>query len=453
MYEPDFKQQILSKLRLYLDEPEENDIQFDYPLYSKQIVNILLDKKTETPFTLGIHGEWGAGKTTLIKKIKKDLELHKNKNFEIIEFDAWKYERTDIVSALLQKIHSEFKTSKKIKEFATAVGLFVADQALQHYTGISLKNPINQFRNFISKIETVSASLEKIVKDKLGDGRLIIIIDDLDRCHVENVLDMLEAIKMLLYAKQVIFVIAVDMTKIERAWQLRYEKETGLVEGRDHIDKIFQLKLSLPPKTDEEIKSYLEKLAKSFAYTDLEYFVKSCPGNNPRKVKRMINLLYFILLNFEIPGNTQKIKNENFDVFFEILITWISITMNHPDIAKKIIHHKSSLIVASSICSSIKILDSFNAMKRFIVERDSFDASIVHKYQLSRCPPVVMDILEIIITRDQLAFMTLKRFADQRRLDFNHSLYDSDIWTQDNDYSETYRKLDYVIRNAGLVGI
>lgn len=90
MSESDHKQQILEKLKLITDEPEIENLQFNFVKYSQQIANILTDKKLQPPFTIGIHGEWGSGKTTLIKKVKKDLEKTNDKNLKIIEFDVWK---------------------------------------------------------------------------------------------------------------------------------------------------------------------------------------------------------------------------------------------------------------------------------------------------------------------------------------------------------------------------
>ena len=97
-----------------------------------------------------------------------------------------------------------------------------ADDAKKHFT------------EFVKHISTIRENLEDLTKS----NRLIIFVDDLDRCNVENILDMLEAIKMFFTAKGVIFVVAVDIDKIERVWQLRYNNELAVTESRDHIEKI-----------------------------------------------------------------------------------------------------------------------------------------------------------------------------------------------------------------------
>ena len=85
---------------------------------------------------------------------------------KIIEFDAWKYERTDILSALLRKIEKKFNDQKTKSEFVKTTGLFIADKVLQHYSGISLSDAEEKFKKFIDEIDTASESLEKTVGEK-----------------------------------------------------------------------------------------------------------------------------------------------------------------------------------------------------------------------------------------------------------------------------------------------
>ena len=62
---------------------------FDFELYCNAIVNII--KNSYPKFTIGIFGEWGTGKTTLMKSIEKEFEKDKE-NVISVWFDAWKYE-------------------------------------------------------------------------------------------------------------------------------------------------------------------------------------------------------------------------------------------------------------------------------------------------------------------------------------------------------------------------
>jgi len=330
------KDQVLERLRLVKDEPEENELLFGFEKYAKQLSEFLLDPKTPTPFVFAIHGSWGSGKTSLILQIQKLVQKGINENnledWKEIRFDAWEYEKTDVISALLLLIQRKYKDKKgKIESFATSVGLFLTDVALQRGVGIGLDQAKSHFENFIDDIPTIKEKLGELTKD----GRLIVFVDDLDRCHIDNILDMLEAIKMFLTAKNVIFVLTVDMKKIERAWRLRYKSEEASIEGLEHIEKIFPIKLSLPPKNLKEIKKYVEKMCSSLSKSEQEIIVNACPPN-PRKIKRIINLAYFVLKNLD--------DDENFDYKVPIVLFWCILTSQHPKLSDIIKEEPHALI-------------------------------------------------------------------------------------------------------------
>jgi len=204
---------------------------------------------------------------------------------------------------------------------------------LRKVVGITKEEAENHFHEFFENVETIKDTVEKMVEG----NRLIVFVDDLDRCMIDNVLDMLEAIKMFLSVKNVIFVVAVDMEKIERAWELRYNSEAGKTEGRAHVEKLFQLKLALPPKSEERLQWFLKRMAESLSDQDIQFMLKNC-APNPRKIKRMLNLVYFVLSGIKIEGRTENEERKNFEIVFPIVVTWSALTLYHPYIAKLIKH-------------------------------------------------------------------------------------------------------------------
>lgn len=188
--------------------------------------------------------------------------------------------------------------------------------------------------------------------------RLLIFIDGLDRCSIDNVLEMLEAIKMLLSAKGVIDVIAVDMTKLERAWELRYKSETGIQEGREQVEKIFQLKLSLPPKEQEEIGRFIEHKAASLPHELQALIVDGCP-KNPRKIKRILNLIRYLItaVNAE--------DDKTFQNYFPVLVIWSILTIVYPELARIIRESPISLVQIALI---LNYLEEFEDLHNSIDE-------------------------------------------------------------------------------------
>lgn len=299
MSEDAYKKKVLEKLNYLKDEPDIKSEKFQFKEFALQLEKFVLNPDTPSPYTIGLHGEWGGGKTSLIRRVYEQVSSRINDaefsatNWKAIWFDAWEYEMLDPALALMQKIELTYKGNRAGRQILTASLLTFSDILLRTYTPLSTKEIKDHYRATVQHIATVSEKLRNIIGNK---GRLIIFIDDLDRCLIENVLNMLETIKQLLSVKGVIFVIAVDMNKLERAWELRYKgSETALLEGREHIEKIFQLKLSLPPKTSQQIRAYVDEMAKSFGDDDniRKFIIDGCPPN-PRKIKRIINLIIFL---------------------------------------------------------------------------------------------------------------------------------------------------------------
>jgi hypothetical protein len=62
------------------------------------------------------------------------------------------------------------------------------------------------FEQTVKEIPQIHKDLSEVI----GNGRLFIFIDDLDRCSIENVLTILQTLKVFLNAKNVIFILAAD---------------------------------------------------------------------------------------------------------------------------------------------------------------------------------------------------------------------------------------------------
>ena len=154
---------------------------------------------------------------------------------------------------------------------------------------------------------------------------------------------MLEAIKMFFIAEGVIFIVAVDMDKIERAWRLRYNNNLAGTEGRDHIEKIFQLKLSLPFKQDTAISAFVSNLFPHFLMSEerKKLLVSGCK-RNPRNIKRVLNLVYFIILGLP--------EDENFSQKIDLVILWCVLVSSFPELAKRVKNDPSLLFRTSFAC-------------------------------------------------------------------------------------------------------
>lgn len=276
----------------------------------------------EGAFTIGIFGSWGSGKTSLMARMKRDFEqlaTPANK-YKTVWFNAWKYDdKLDIKNALIQTILSQICEDKsialqerenigkmaltysvcaiKLAGFLARgyvnvqTGVFVSKQAIAKHDGNP--NLINPYQ-FINNFENVFKSA---VQNYVGnDGRLMIFIDDLDRCLPENALSVLECLKLHLDQSNCIFVIGLDKRIIEQAVGQRYPKELGIT-GREYIEKIINLNFFLSDKDREEVKNRLLQGSLTAQYSNDEKIwgmISQATNSNIRKMQQFITAFYMI---------------------------------------------------------------------------------------------------------------------------------------------------------------
>lgn len=291
----------------------DKESSLDYLNFSEvsQLAVDILRNEQMLPVSIGIFGNWGAGKSSLLKLIENDLKNGKHqdntRDFIIVNFDAWLYQGYDDArAALLETIAATLKEaaknnkslSSKIKNFCKRInalrliGLCAEGTALLSGipTGGVLHQAINAYEHISDGIQTQeeyeeTSNLAKKVKDthenlinnkiietppqqitairneyrailKKLDKPLIVIIDNLDRCLPTNAIQTLEAIRLFLFMENTAFVIAADEDMI-RASVAEYFKGLSPRHQIDYLDKLIQIPIRVPKSGVREILSYL----------------------------------------------------------------------------------------------------------------------------------------------------------------------------------------------------
>lgn len=162
-------------------------------------------------------------------------------------------------------------------------------------------------REQLHSLEQFEAAFAEAVRLILGDeGRLIVFVDDLDRCLPEKAVEVLEAIKLFLEVPGTVFVIGMDRQVIERGIEARYGRLFRLEEageqrvplpirGDTYLQKIFQIPFHLPPLSETDVGTFIEALEEKMAggkrlseMTRHVFAYGLFP--NPRQVKRAVNI-------------------------------------------------------------------------------------------------------------------------------------------------------------------
>lgn len=161
------------------------------------------------------------------------------------------------------------------------------------------------YRDQVQSLEQFYAGLKELIEEWADTAgyRLVIFIDDLDRCLPEQAIGVLEAIKVFLDIQGCVFVLGVDREIIERGIRVRY-KEFALageaagvfpVAERDYLEKIVQIPFALPPLAPNTMSAFLCSRLPSVLDTEgdvalVAALMTAGLQRNPRKVKRSFNI-------------------------------------------------------------------------------------------------------------------------------------------------------------------
>ena len=291
----------------------------------RNLKSFLESERMITPISIAIHGEWGSGKTSIMKTLENQLDSSK---FETLFFEAWKYEYSNPSLGLITEIAGQYATDD-IANRIIKTGLYILTKK---YLGVDSEQVIKLMRNSKTESDTLSDTLRSIIKEKIGDKKLIIIIDDLDRCDVENSLQLLALLKLFFDIENCICIAAVDFERLKQAWIQKYQnKDKQTLDGSNYLDKIFQIIIGIPKPSSKQIEEYVRTLVDNMPRDIAKMFSLALP-KNPRSIKKTLNLISYRINMIE--GNHKEFA-AIFWTLLEEVISNKSITSLHERLTNK----------------------------------------------------------------------------------------------------------------------
>lgn len=286
------------------------------------LIKGLIDEPEMLPITIGVFGDWGSGKSSIMESLKKAYDAEEDKTTMCLQFNGWVFEGyDDAKAALIEAILKNFEDNKSLPQKAKgklatltksvnwmrAIGFGVKNVAIPLVTasltgGLSLGpqifewikglsgNPAQiaeavkdlDYDKFKEKYfkESSQLSIEeqyqvvrkfrddfKILLDEAGVRKLIVLIDDLDRCLPDRIIDNLEAIKLFLNVDNSAFVIGADPRIVRDAIRHRYKDLIARDDAEenkrvvvDYLEKLIQVPYTLPKLSDSEVETYITLL-------------------------------------------------------------------------------------------------------------------------------------------------------------------------------------------------
>src|SRR5271165_805944 len=229
-------------------------------------------KNGRLPYTLGIFGGWGTGKTTFLAMLADEIE--RSSDFKIVYFNSWKYAGfMDIVPALIYKIlqygtaATEAAREEAARRVLLALGKKYSDQVgdwAQEKIGV---NPVELFKDLYTLPDTIKASAARVLPDVIrayytqvdkaqdelrralgtvtpgiaSKNAVVVLLDELDRCDPDEAFNVIKQMRVLFGMRDlpVAFVVCANPDPIGLAIKHRYglESEAGDYEARRILEK------------------------------------------------------------------------------------------------------------------------------------------------------------------------------------------------------------------------
>ena len=149
----------------------------------------------------------------------------------------------------------------------------------------------------IQFLEQFQQKFRDLVQAHVHPHRLVVFVDDLDRCLPEKAIEVLEAIKFFVDVTDCVFLLGLDQDVIARGVEIRYKdfnkaddgQTTNPIDGAKYLEKIIQLPFLIPQIESTDMDDFVSGLVKEWPRPECpEVFAKGL-GGNPRQVKRTVN--------------------------------------------------------------------------------------------------------------------------------------------------------------------
>lgn len=272
--------------------------------YIADLVNYIILEDSLLPASIGVYGDWGSGKSSIMSISQKRLQDKDDKAL-IVNFNAWLFEgyddiKTTIINYLLDSIEEKKKLGNTAKEILQGLrksllninlipviskGFFAALSTLSTNTSASKSELIlGQYENIKEFINTVKdnyieATSDKKIRneismfrEKFGElidttdiTRVAIYIDEIDRCSTDTILELFEAMRLFMFSGKVAFIYGADERQIAYAIKQKYSEDISdngskIDIGKEYLEKIIQYPVRIPRMNVAETEIYITLL-------------------------------------------------------------------------------------------------------------------------------------------------------------------------------------------------
>lgn len=279
----------------------------------QMIDNFHKDTQRANNLVIGLNGEWGDGKSFVVKEMKKIINLGNFNNFYLFSFQPWLFEKnTNYTNAFLDKLDAELT-----KQQCGIPFLYLS----------AFKDMLNNSCGFLGKIfsyfiNKTDEELKAAIQHKINQTKkqFIVVIDDLDRLEPAEMLQIFKLVRCVANFENMYFIICLDKELVEDSITKYIDKcsDTPNPKLTSYCDKIINLYFEVPMvsaedlarlfnqfiEQDKELSEWKGKTAFNIYSEPIE---THCALKNIRDVKILINKLHALSLfqYADVQGNPQ----------------------------------------------------------------------------------------------------------------------------------------------------
>lgn len=330
-------------------ETELDFLDFDYLI---NILKDIIEDETLLPSSVGVYGDWGSGKSSLISMSMNTF--NKDEDTVCLVFNGWLFEgyedaKTALMGSILDKIQENRKLSKKAAICIS--GLYksidkmkLLKNGVKYGADIFLTGGIGTItdltlNSIVSKVKDKTKDVDtdgiiKTIKDELSNKeirqnikefqksfaellketkikRLVVFIDELDRCSPDTILETLEAIRLFLFAGNTVFIIGADERHISYAVKRKFDKIEGqqIDIGKEYLEKIIQYPIRIPRLNSKEVEFYITCLLFQKDLSDEEFKQVINFLKEQKQIKFLDFTLDYTIIHATLPEIGEKVKD------------------------------------------------------------------------------------------------------------------------------------------------
>lgn len=228
-----------------LRSPEQDRL--GYANFAEQLAETVGHRTPTNGYTIGIHGQWGSGKSTILYFLEHYLE-ESDSSPVIVRFNPWWFSgEADLLDKFMTELTITLESEDDfpdIKPHLAKLSGALSEVPFEAFTGVPVGRGFGALASVLDEENEGIEDLKQTIDDELEeiDRKIVVIIDDIDRLTPEGITQMFRIINNIADFPNLVYILAFDRSIVSNS----LEKEANLEDGDQYLQKIVQLPLHIP---------------------------------------------------------------------------------------------------------------------------------------------------------------------------------------------------------------